>query len=161
MTSPRDLIVAGKARGAGARWCLRIISESRKQGIPVSLGFALVEQESGFRNVYGSDPTIFVGAGAVTKRNYLAYKAKRGHTHMQGVGPTQLTWWATQDQADKQGGCWRPGVNIKVGIGALGALVRAKGVHAGAAAYNGSGPAAQRYADQLITKQRKWHKTLA
>src|SRR5262245_30978847 len=101
----RDLSLARRARRWGARYSLRIVREARRAGLPISLGFALIEQESGFRNVFGHDPTIFTGAGTVTRQKYRAYKAARGTTRMQGVGPAQLTWWQFQDQADRLGGC--------------------------------------------------------
>ena len=69
--------------------------------------------------MFGHDPGIFHGAGEVTKRKYLHYKQLRG-SHgqggMQGVGPAQLTYYTIQDRADKLGGCWRPGINIAVGL---------------------------------------------
>lgn len=72
---------------------LRIIREARRAGIAISLGFALIEHESGGKNIFGHDPTIYVGAGDVTKAKYLAYKRQRGSSGrggMQGVGPCQL-----------------------------------------------------------------------
>lgn len=89
-----------------------VVREAKRSSLPVSLVCAIVEKESGFRNVFGHDPTIFVGAGTVTKEKYLAYKQQhgpRGKGGMQGVGPCQLTWWTLQDRADVLGGCWMPG----------------------------------------------------
>lgn len=161
MASARDLSLAVKAKRHGANYSLRIVWEARRAGIPISLGFALVEQESGFKNVFGHDPTIYVGAGTVTKSKYLDYKRKRGHTHMQGVGPCQLTWWATQDAADKAGGCWKPAVNIRVAFKILAGNIRREGRHDGIKAYNGSGAAAERYARQVEEKQKRWHSLLS
>jgi hypothetical protein len=140
---------------------MRIILEARRAGIPVSLGFALVEQESGFRNVFGHDPTIYVGAGKVTKSKYLAYKRARGTRHMQGVGPCQLTWWQTQDAADALGGCWVPRHNIRQAFATLARNIKANGLHDGVRAYNGSGPKAEAYAGSVLAKQARWHKRLA
>lgn len=158
---PQDLILARRASKAGARYSLRIILEARAAGIPVSLGFALIEQESDFRNYFGSDPTIFVGAGSVTKNKYLTYKGQRGHKLMQGVGPAQLTWWETQDSADRLGGCWKAAVNIRVGFQTLAADMKAHGLKAGVAAYNGAGPAATRYANEVLAKRDRWHAHLS
>lgn len=159
--SPTHLVLARKANRYGAKFSLRIVYEAKRAGIPVSLGFALVEQESGFRNVFGHDPTIFVGAGTVTKTKYLAYKRARGHTRMQGVGPCQLTWWATQDAADRLGGCWKPTYNIRVGFSTLAANIRAHGYVKGCERYNGTGPAAVAYSRSLRGRAVKWHKRLA
>lgn len=90
---------------------------SREGGIPFYVMCAVLEKESaGGENVFGHDPTIFVGAGRVTKNKYLAYKRQRqAGGGMQGVGPMQLTWWEFQDLADKRGGCWKPYINMVVG----------------------------------------------
>jgi hypothetical protein len=158
--SARDLRLAAKARANGARYSLRILDEARRAGIPASLGFALVQTESGFKNIFGHDPTIFVGAGAVTKDKYLRYKALRGHTRMQGVGLTQLTWWATQDEADKRGGCWVPRVQLRVAFEHLAALIKQFGPVEGIARYNGSGPAARRYSQLVRERADEWHRIL-
>lgn len=157
----RDLALARTAKKHGANYSLRIIQQARKSGIPISLGFALIEQESGFKNVFGHDPTIYQGAGKVTKKKYLDYKSKRGHTQMQGVGPAQLTWWQYQDEADKRGGAWVPKHNISFAFDHLASLIKNKGTRDGIAAYNGSGPAAERYATSVLAKQRKWHSILS
>jgi hypothetical protein len=156
----RNVLYAIRAKRAGARYSLRIVQEAQRAKVPISLAFAICEQETGFRNVFGHDPTIFVGAGEVTKKKYLAYKAQRGHTRMQGVGPMQLTWWATQDRADQYGGCWKPAYNIRVGLEQLAANVRQHGERAGITAYNGAGPAAQAYATSALNRKAKWHRIL-
>jgi hypothetical protein len=157
----RNAILRDKARRSGANYCLAIIEEARRAGLPISLGFALIEQESGFRNVFGHDPTIFAGAGNVTKTKYLAYKRARGHTRMQGVGPAQLTWWEYQDSADRLGGCWVARNNIRVGFELLAALVDRHGEREGLAIYNGgSRNPNHRYAQQVLDRRRKWHNLL-
>lgn len=90
---------------------------SQKAGLPYAVMCAVLEKESaGGDNVFGHDPTIFQGAGKVTKSKYLAYLAERKRTgKMQGVGPMQLTWWEFQDEADRRGGCWKPHINMVVG----------------------------------------------
>jgi hypothetical protein len=160
---PENLVYVLRARKAGAKYAWRIIRAAKAEGVQFSLAFALVEQETGFRNVFGHDPTIFKGAGKVTKAKYLAYKRQRGpqgRGGMQGVGPCQLTWWSTQDAADAAGGCWKPGVNIRIGLHQLAQNIKQHGELQGIAAYNGSGPAAQRYAAQVEQKQQRWHHVL-
>lgn len=159
----RDNELAHIAKRHGAHYSLRIVLEARRAGIPISLGFALVEQESGFHNIFGHDPTIYVGAGAVTKAKYLGYRAKRrssGNRMMQGVGPCQLTWWEYQDAADRLGGCWIARYNIQLAFTHLGQLIDRHGLRAGVKAYNGSGPAADRYAARVLRLQRMWHQRL-
>lgn len=157
---PGDLRHVLRARRHGARYALRIIQEARREDVGIALAFAVCEQETGFRNVFGHDPTIFAGAGRVTKQKYLTYKRLRGTRRMQGVGPMQLTWWSTQDLADKEGGCWRPRSNIRVGLRILHESIRANGLHEGIAAYNGSGPAAQLYAQQVLHRRERWRHIL-
>lgn len=136
------------------------IQAARKAGLPLAYACACIEKESGLgHNVFGHDPTIFVGAGVVTKAKYLRYRTRRrasGNRQMQGVGPCQLTWWATQDAADRIGGCWTPLANMIVGFSALAALIRQHGPQAGAALYNGTGPAAAAYGRDFMVKAHRW-----
>jgi hypothetical protein len=133
------------------------------------LGLALFEQETGFRHVYGHDPTIFIGGHdsrsghtyrTVGKTNYLAYKRQRGPTGrggMQGVGPGQLTWYATQDMADKLGGSWNRHVNMGVALETLALNIKIHGYVVGIQRYNGTGAAAIRYSASVRSKARRWN----
>jgi hypothetical protein len=159
----QDLLYVARARKAGVRYAWNLIRWAKAAGVQYSLAIAICEQETGFRNVYGHDPTIAVGWGKDTTRNYLVYKRMRGPTGrggMQGVGPMQLTWWEFQDRADALGGCWRPSRNIRVGLELLAANIRQYGRHTGIARYNGSGAAAERYARSVEALQQKWHRVL-
>lgn len=142
-----------------------VVEEARRAGLRLALACALLEKESGRgRNVFGHDPTIFVGAGEVTRAKYLEYKRRRvasGNRQMQGVGPCQLTWWEFQDTADREGGCWRPEINMRVGFRHLVALISQHGEADGARRYNGSGPAAEAYSRDLLAKARIWEAKLA
>jgi hypothetical protein len=162
-------MLARRANSHGARYSLRIILEARRAGIPISLGFALVETESGFRNVWGGDAAPNGGTSGmrgkgVTKAAYMAYKRRRGPTGrggMNGVGPAQLTWYSTQDAADSLGGCWIAKHNIAVAFDALAANIKTHGERAGIKAYNGSGPAADHYASVVLGRKAEWHRRLA
>lgn len=157
--SGRDHALARRANNWGAQYSLRIVIEARRAEIPASLAFALIETESGFRNVFGHDPTIFAGAGQVTRAKYEAYLAKRGprgEGGMQGIGPAQLTWWTYQDEADRLGGCWKTQFSIRVGLSLLGSLTRRHGLVAGVAAYNGSGHAAVDYSRLVRARASIW-----
>jgi hypothetical protein len=161
---PRNLILAQRAKAAGANWSLRIILEARKRDLPLSLAFAMVEQESNFRNVYGHDLVLNrAPKGApVTKSNYQGTylpdrKAGKG---MQGVGPLQLTWWEFQDEADRRGGCWVPKHNISVAFDMLSSSIAQHGLKEGIMRYNGRGPAAERYYEQVAARTERWHKIL-
>jgi len=144
-----------RARRAGCTMADIARRATREADIPLYVGCAFLEQETGGgRNVFGSDPTVFAGAGEVTKSKYLAYKAVRRRTgEMQGVGPMQLTWSTYQDAADRLGGAWKPYPNMLVGFRHLAALHRATGSWTVAAhEYNGGGPAADAYAAQMADR---------
>ncbi len=136
------------------------IREARRAGLRLELACALLEKESGGgRNVYGHDPSIFSGRGAVTHGNYAEYKRQRlasRNRSMQGVGPCQLTWWEFQDSADAAGGCWRPEINMRTGFSHLAALIKRYGESDGARRYNGAGAAAEAYSRDLMVKARRW-----
>ncbi len=159
MASARDLKLARLAKRHGADYSLRIIWEARRAGISISLAFALVEQESGFRNVFGHDPVKNpVKGGKVTKKRYLEYRRYRKlGLGMQGVGLTQPTWYTYQDAADRLGGCWVPKNQLRVCFRVLGGLIRQHGYAKGIERYNGAGPMARRYSVQVRARARKWH----
>jgi hypothetical protein len=160
MITPNDVFMAHKVRKAGFRHALRIVLEAKGAGLPLSYALASIEMESfrGF-NVFGHDPVRNpIKGGVVTKSRYLQYKQyRREGLGMQGVGPMQLTWWATQDHADKLGGCWKVKYNLRVGFRMLASLIHHKGVHNGVRAYNGS----EIYAERWAVKQRHWHNYIA
>jgi hypothetical protein len=151
-------------RRIGMKMPVRTLQAARKTGLSLPLACSVLAQETGGGiNEFGHDPTIFVGAGQVTESKYHAYKAERVRSAnhlMQGVGPVQLTWWSTQDAADAIGGCWRPLKNMLIGFEHLVESIRRDGLRAGVAAYNGSGPAAQRYADQVLARAAGYAKVL-
>lgn len=156
-TQQRDVAIMSKhgIQNAGVAY-----EEAVRCGISLSLACALLEQESGGgANVFGHDPTICVGWGSVTWLKYAWYKTRRrrsGNRLMQGVGPCQLTWWSTQDEADREGGCHLPRFNMRVGFRHLKYNVRRYGMRSGIAAYNGSGAAALRYSEQVMARERVW-----
>jgi hypothetical protein len=141
------------------------IAEAQHAGLRLAVACAMLEKETaGGHNVFGHDPTIFVGAGKVTKAKYLAYKKQRvasGNKRMQGVGPCQLTWYEFQDEADREGGCWRPEINIRVGFRRLAANIKQYGEADGARRYNGTGPAADAYSADLLRRAALWDQRLA
>lgn len=142
-----------------------VIEIAAQTGLSIDLAAALLEQESGGgHNVWGHDGVntggIYVKGSAVTKEAYLAYKARRSELGSQGVGPTQLTWAGYQDQADNLGGAWDWRNNVRVGFSALVALIKVHGQADGIRRYNGSGPAAERYRDQVLARAKKWRDRL-
>lgn len=143
---------------------LRAYNAAKKQGLDFPLACAILMREtSGGQNVFGHDPTIFVGAGIVTKAKYLAYRVLRNRTHRdQGVGPCQLTSAGLQDEADKLGGCWDVYCNMRVGFKFLHDLiVKHNGnMHDAIRSYNGSGEAAEEYATSVMLSRKNWQNIL-
>ena len=138
-----------------------ILDACATTGLPLSYALALIEKESGGKNVYGHDPVRNPApkGGHVTRDNYARYKRDRkAGLGMQGVGHTQLTWYALQDSADALGGCWKPYPNMVVGFSNLKRLCNLHGKQGGAAAYNGTGEAAAAYGRDFVRKQEAWHR---
>jgi hypothetical protein len=148
-----------------------VVREAQRAGIQLSLACALLEKETaGGHNVFGHDRDragryIFPardGSVPVTEDLYRQYKARRKATGLpQGVGPCQLTYAPFQEQADALGGCWKPAANIRVGFKVLADNIRVNGLSAGVARYNGSGPAAAAYSQDVLAKARRWEALLA
>lgn len=126
----------------------------------------LIKESGGGRNVWGSDPVetagTYVKGSAVTRENYLAYRAAvlAGRAGRQGCGPTQLTYGAFQDQADNAGGCWDWRANTLTGFSILASLIRVNGERLGFQRYNGSGPMAERYGRDAMERLSKWRQQL-
>lgn len=164
MTTEQQLAREIDRRGGNGHGRL-IVAQARAHRLPVSLACALVEHESGFRNVFGADPVRNPVRSrsnshplAVSRARYLAYRAfRRQGLGMQGVGLTQLTWWEFQDHADRLGGCWRPEAQLRVAFRDLKDLTAAHGLHDGLKAYNGAGAAAEQYAWTVARIARRWH----
>lgn len=158
-----DQRYASIAAEHGIKNSLRALWEARHYGISPALAIAMLEQESDGENVFGHDPTIFIGAGQVTRDKYMEYRRQRrasGNRLMQGVGPMQLTWWEFQDGADKMGGAWIPKYNIRYGFHRLADLIDAHGTWEGVERYNGSGPNAEAYRRSVKNSYDKWHNRL-
>lgn len=159
----RDWHKVIRARRAGARHALKIMQEARRADISPDLAYALVEQESAFQNAWGHDPVKPPQqyGGKVTRTNYARYKRLRKAGYgMQGCGLTQLTYYTLQDEADRLGGCWKPRHQLRVGFGVLKDNIKRLGYRKGIRSYNGTGPAAERYADLLIARRERWHRVL-
>lgn len=157
-------------RKHGGRYEDVIVREAKRHGLPISLVCAVMEKESGFRNVYGRDrgnnpnPVRSPAKGVleVTEANYKDYlKHRRAAKDANGVGPMQLTFPPFQDRADKLGGCWRVGPNIRVGCSVLADNIKRLGsTREGIRAYNGSGRDADAYATDVLKRKAVWDERL-
>lgn len=153
-----------RARRHGVPHALRIVYEARRARLDPALAFALVQRESDFRNIFGNDPVRppQMRGGPVTRASYLRYRELRELGHgTQGVGLTQLTWPSIQDDADRIGGCWKPRTQLRVGFRVLAHRIRKRGRRDGIATYNGAGPRAERYADEVLRLADRWERILS
>lgn len=160
MSTLIERLAAGDSLGYRILEPQMVIEEARREGLPLHIACVMLFLESGGgRNVYGNDavPNTYVDAegktievypkrGPVTPENYAAYKAFRGNGRIgrqQGVGPAQLTYFAFQDQADAEGGCWITRYNCRVGFRSMAAnLRRGTSVRDTFSIYNTGQPAA-------------------
>jgi hypothetical protein len=160
----RDL--GAKIDAGGGRFGRLIVVAARRERLPIALACALVEYESGFRNVYGHDAVRnpIARGGPVTRENYLRYRAWRDQgLGSQRVGCTQLAWTAHQERADELGGCWRVENQLRVGFSVLAGHIRRYGVRGGLAAYNSGNPespAGLRYAAKVMERRQDWERRL-
>jgi hypothetical protein len=149
----------------GIQRAAEVVELATHTGLDLAMAATLLEKESGGgHNIFGHDnvPTggFYEKGGPVTRENFLNYKAHRHQLGAQGVGPTQLTFPAFQDRADARGGCWDWRMNALVGFEILSEKVKGNGIRNGFRAYNGSGPAAEAYADDAMRKLRVWQDRL-
>lgn len=153
---PQDLRYVYRARRSGARFAWRIVEEARRANVPLSWAFALVEQESDFRCVFGHDQGSILHGQKVTRervRRLLAHIARGGVPN--GVGLTQLTSPGYVKDAERRGGAHRPRINLRVGFEVFNEKT-GRDYRNQAWKYNGS-PA---YQAQILAKQRRWHDLL-
>ncbi len=95
-----------------------IVEEAESAGLTLALACALVEQESGGRNIFGCD------LGPVDDRPPYCHHQVTGERvqkliaspFMNGVGLTQLTWFTFVEEAEAQGGAHEPRNQCRVGF---------------------------------------------
>lgn len=149
-----------RARAHGARYAWSIVNEAKRAGIPYYVAFAVVEQESNFQNVFGHDPGGLFPGEKVTQKRVDALidhvVNKKGVSN--GVGFTQLTFIGFILQANKlNGGASKVRNQLRIGFRLMAELRRVHGSwHEAFRAYNGVGPAAERYADLMDVRAAKW-----
>lgn len=160
--SPRRIRLARWLKRQGFQNPYRIVRAAVVSNLAMPRALAMLTMETGScRNVYGHDPVRNRApkGGAVTRSNYrgIYLPDRRAGLGMQGVGPTQLTWFAFQDRADALGGCPHPYFNMRVGFAIFREYRRAGAdVWEAAKRYNG----ADAYADRFVAWDREWAKRL-
>jgi hypothetical protein len=140
-----------------------IVQASALERLGLSYCCAMIENESGGRNIFGADP-----AGdalprewydtPVTHEKFEVFWAnvQRGMTS-NGVGPAQLTSPSLISAANARGGTWIPLHNMTEGFAFLKSLFEQHdGPLGGFTAYNGSGPAAEAYGQRAVALAEQW-----
>lgn len=143
-----------------------IVAEARDSGLDLALACALVEQESGGRNIFGCDHGPIGDSPPychqpVTKERV---KALIDSPYMNGIGLTQITWWEFVLEAERMGGADLPSVQCRFGFKLLKGYVDKYGLQAGAAAYNaGEGnrmSVFNTYGASVLAKYQAWKERL-
>lgn len=134
----------------------------RQEKLRYALGFAMFEQESGFRVVYGHDAGGRFPGARVTKSNYRLFRAwviAHSGEGANGVGLGQVTYWTyIRDHA----GLWKPKVQVYLATSILADYVHRLGEFTGCGSYNGGeGNPNETYAREVLERADKWRPLLA
>lgn len=128
---------AHRRLGVPLRLAFYIAFACRRERLPYAIGYAVCEQESNFRNVYGHDAGGLFPGEEVTRANYRKLRKHLQATQgpgANGVGPFQITYYT---YILENPGLWKQRANTYKGIEILADYIGALGRHAGIGAYNG------------------------
>ncbi|HEX2319089.1 MAG TPA: hypothetical protein VHJ18_08925 [Streptosporangiaceae bacterium] len=140
-----------------------IVAEARHTGVQLALALALVEQESGFRNIFGCDsghqrssaPWCHQDVTHRRVQELITFVDRGGVSN--GVGLTQLTSIDLIKQAEAEGGAHTVDAQCRVGFRYLHDLIERHHEREGIGAYNGGeGDPNMRYADSVLALRAKW-----
>jgi hypothetical protein len=82
----RDYKLAREAEHYGAKYATRIILECRAHDVAISDGFALIEQESEFKNIFGCDHNGGEGNPNMRYAQEVIARAHRWHRRFSQAG---------------------------------------------------------------------------
>jgi hypothetical protein len=140
-----------------------IVTEARHAGVQLALALALVEQESGFRNIFGCDsghqrssvPWCHQEVTRQRVQELISFVDRGGVSN--GVGLTQLTSIGLIKQAEAAGGAHTVEAQCRVGFRYLHDLIGRHREREGIGAYNGGeGHPNMRYADSVLALRATW-----
>jgi hypothetical protein len=140
-----------------------IVSEARRAGVQLALALALVEQESGFRNIFGCDsghrrnsaPWCHQDVTHERVQELISLVDSGGVSN--GVGLTQLTSIGLIKQAESEGGAHTVDAQCRVGFRFLHDLIERHHEREGIGAYNGGeANPNMRYADSVLALRAAW-----
>ncbi len=157
-------IIDGRLGGHGKV----IVEEAQRAGLGLPLACALVEQESGGRNIFGcdwgtrwTDVPPYCNVDVTERRvNALLRNVENGGGS-NGVGLTQLTYPPLIKDANRLGGAHLPRFQCRVGFRVLKDYIESMGQRQGIGAYNG-GPSnpIMSYADSVLERREQWRDRL-
>lgn len=135
----RALRSVARARGYRISFKLayRIVAAANAQRLTGPDLFALVEQETGFKFIFGHDIGGLFAGQRVTRSLYRQLQDHLRATHgpgANGVGFVQATYWSFIVNDD---GLWKPKHNLRWGAEYQHRLIAEDGREAGFNAYNG------------------------
>jgi len=162
MAPSSDQKLAEMVRAAGHDFGPTIIREAKTAKLGLAMAFALVEQESGFKNIFGCDlgtrdtvPWCHQDVTAERVKALISHVDRGGVSN--GVGLTQLTSIDFIKRAEKVGGAHKTDAQCRVGFALLHDLIARHGVRVGLGAYNGGeGNPNLDYADGVLALRAKW-----
>ena len=162
MAETSDSRLIEMVRAEGFSFGPVIMAEARREGVELATALALVQQESGFRNIFGCDlghrKTVPWCHQHVTRDRVQALIA---HVHAgnisNGVGLTQLTNIGLIEQAEAEGGAHTVDAQCRIGFRHLHGLIERHGELTGIGCYNG-GEADPNfgYADDVMALRGEW-----
>ena len=160
---PRVEIISKHLNGQGKV----IVEAAKRTRLALADACALVEQESGGKNIFGCDAGGPFCHEPVTKElvqklvNQRGYKS--GTAPMQGVGLTQLTWYTFVLEAEQMGGAHVPLNQCLVGFKLLRGYLNSYPRERAFASYNageGNWMRGRAYAAQVMARARVWEERL-
>ena len=152
--------------GHGRLTVLKAIEED----LPLAVGCALRDQESGGQNIFGcdhgdvGDRPPYCGHD-VTKWRCEALRAGGTYRHgMNGIGETQITWWEFVEDMFEMGGAHLPENQLTVGFRLMATYLEKYSALEAYGAYN-AGETNRRmvinsYARPFARKVQAWHQRL-
>ena len=154
-----------RLKRAGVRRPRMVIKEARRADLRVADALAMLQNETGvpMRNVFGCDWGPQGGkppyCGDRVTRRRVKKLLRSGKAN--GVGWTQLTYPPFVYEAERLGGANRPRIQCRVGFRVLKDNMNRIGSRwAGFKAYNGTGAAADAYANRAIARSQGWQDLL-
>ena len=169
-TQAKQVAIVGKYLDPATAWAE--VFSAGYVGLELAVACATTELETGGRHIYGADPaSAWMNSGPfgtlweqpVTEANYKWFVGRvKGGSVSNGVGVKQLTSLSLLEAADARGGAWNPQHNCAEGDRFfLGLVHQAGSLWAAFRDYNGSGPAAEAYADRAVALVGLWRARLA